>query len=76
MRISICFLEELMNRVSQYGKIILWLLTIPDEELSDTMLIAKRQLDNDISFIEFMENQLINEIAEFAEWNNEMAFSV
>jgi hypothetical protein len=65
-----------MNRVSQYGKIILWLLTIPDEELSDTMLIAKRQLDNDISFIEFMENQLINEIAEFAEWNNEMAFSV
>jgi hypothetical protein len=65
-----------MNSVNQYGKIILWLLTIPDEELSDTMLMAKQELGNDIAFIEFMEKQLIDEISEFAEWNNEMAFSV
>jgi hypothetical protein len=65
-----------MNKVNQYGKIILWLLTIPEEELSDTMLMAKQELDNDIAFIEFMEKQLIDEIAEFADWNNEMAFSV
>jgi len=65
-----------MNSVNQYGKIILWLLTIPDEELSDTMLMAKQELGNDIAFIEFMEKQLIDEITEFAEWNNEMAFSV
>jgi hypothetical protein len=68
-----------MNKKSyanQYGKIILWLLTIPDDELSDAMLIAKRGLSNDIAFIDFMENQLIEEIAEFAEWNNEMAYTV
>lgn len=63
------------SKVNKYGKIILWLLTIPEEELSDTMLIAKRELGNDIAFIEFVENQLIDEIEEFAEWNNEMAFS-
>jgi hypothetical protein len=64
------------TKVNQYGKIILWLLTIPQEELSDTMLIAKRELSNDIAFIEFMEKQLIDEIEEFAEWNNEMAYSL
>jgi O-phosphoseryl-tRNA(Cys) synthetase len=72
-------LEEAMNneiKVNQYGKIILWLLTIPDEELSDTMLIAKQGLENDIAFIEFLEKQLIDEIEEFAEWNNQMAYSV
>jgi O-phosphoseryl-tRNA(Cys) synthetase len=63
-------------KVNQYGKIILWLLTIPDEELSDTMLIAKQGLENDIAFIEFLEKQLIDEIEEFAEWNNHMAYSV
>jgi hypothetical protein len=64
------------TKVNQYGKIILWLLTIPQEELSDTMLIAKRELSNDIAFIEFMEKQLIDEIEEFAEWNNQMAYSL
>jgi hypothetical protein len=64
------------SKVNQYGKIILWLLTIPQEELSDTMLVAKRELGNDIAFIEFMEKQLIDEIEEFAEWNNQMAYSL
>ena len=64
------------TKVNQYGKIILWLLTIPPEELSDTMLMAKQELENDIAFIEFLEKQLIDEIEEFAEWNNQMAYSV
>ena len=64
------------TKVNQYGKIILWLLTIPDEELSDTMLIAKQGLENDIAFIEFLEKKLIDEIEEFAEWNNQMAYSL
>lgn len=64
------------TKVNQYGKIILWLLTIPDEELSDTMFIAKQGLENDIAFIEFLEKQLVDEIEEFAEWNNQMAYSL
>jgi hypothetical protein len=64
------------TKVNQYGKIILWLLTIPTEELSDTMLMAKQELENDIAFIEFLEKQLIDEIEEFAEWNNQMAYSL
>jgi hypothetical protein len=40
------------------------------------MLIAKQGLENDIAFIEFLEKQLIDEIEEFAEWNNQMAYSV
>lgn len=56
------------------GQIMLWLLTIPDEELSDAMLEAKRKFDNDIDYIEFLENSLLDEIEEFIGWNVQMAY--
>lgn len=56
------------------GQILLWLLTIPDEELSDAMLEAKRKFDNDIDYIEFLENNLLEEIEEFIGWNVQMTY--
>jgi len=56
------------------GQIMLWLLTIPDEELSDSMLEAKKKFDNDIEYIDFLENNLLEEIEEFIGWNVQMTY--
>jgi len=59
---------------SQYNQAILWLLTIPKEELSDTMLKAynKMQADgqNEIWLIDHFEQKLSDEIREFVNWND------
>lgn len=71
------YLNEMKNSKQQHtirGQILLWLLTIPDEELSDAMLEAKRKFDNDIDYIEFLENNLLEEIEEFIGWNVQMAY--
>lgn len=59
---------------SQYNKAILWLLTIPKEELSDTMLSAYKQMQannqNEIWLIDYFEQNLGDEIKEFVDWND------
>lgn len=60
--------------VSQYNKAILWLLTIPKEELSDSMLKAynemKKNDQNEIWLIDYFEQKLGDEIKEFVDWND------
>jgi len=71
------YLVRMKNSKQQHtirGQIMLWLLTIPDEELSDTMLEAKIKFDNDIDYIEFLENNLLEEIEEFIGWNVQMTY--
>ena len=59
---------------SQYNKAILWLLTIPKEELSDTMYSAYQQMQkenqNEIWLIDHFEQKLGEEIHEFVDWND------
>jgi hypothetical protein len=60
--------------VSQYNKAILWLLTLPKEELSDSMLEAYNKMrqngENEIWLIEHFEQKLYGEICEFVDWND------
>jgi hypothetical protein len=59
---------------SQFNKAILWLLTIPKEELSDSMLSAynlmQKEGQNEIWLIDHFEQKLSNEIKDFINWND------
>ena len=59
---------------SQFNQAILWLLTIPKEELSDSMLSAYKTMEkegqNEIWLIDQFEQKLSNEIREFVNWND------
>lgn len=59
---------------SQFNQAILWLLTIPKEELSDTMLSAydtmQKEKQNEIWLIDQFEQKLSNEIKDFINWND------
>jgi hypothetical protein len=59
---------------SQYNQAILWLLTIPKEELSDSMLAAhntmKKEGQNEIWLIDYFEQRLSEEINDFINWND------
>jgi hypothetical protein len=59
---------------SQYNQAILWLLTIPKEELSDSMLAAHNKMQkegqNEIWLIDHFEQKLSDEIHEFVKWND------
>lgn len=61
---------------SQFNKAILWLLTIPKEELSDSMLSAynkmKKEGQNEIWLIDHFENNLSDEIRDFVNWNDNL----
>jgi hypothetical protein len=59
---------------SQFNQAILWLLTIPKEELSDSMLSAyntmQKEGQNEIWLIDHFEQKLSDEIREFVHWND------
>lgn len=59
---------------SQFNQAILWLLTIPKEELSDSMYGAYKQMEkegqNEIWLIDHFEQKLGDEILEFVNWND------
>jgi hypothetical protein len=59
---------------SQFNQAILWLLTIPKEELSDSMLLAYKTMEqegqNEIWLIDQFEQKLTDEIREFVNWND------
>jgi len=59
---------------SRFNQSILWLLTIPREELSDSMLEARVKMENlnqnEIWLIDYFENYLSEEIKEFVDWND------
>ena len=59
---------------SQFNQAILWLLTIPKEELSDSMLLAYNTMQkdgqNEIWLIDHFEQKLSDEIREFVNWND------
>lgn len=59
---------------SQFNQAILWLLTIPREELSDSMLSAYNTMQkdgqNEIWLIDHFEQKLSDEIREFVNWND------
>jgi hypothetical protein len=59
---------------SQFNQAILWLLTIPKEELSDSMLCAyntmQKEGQNKIWLIDQFEQKLGDEIKEFVDWND------
>jgi hypothetical protein len=59
---------------SQYNQAILWLLTIPKEELSDSMLSAHNTMEkegqNEIWLIDQFEQKFSNEIRDFINWND------
>jgi hypothetical protein len=59
---------------SQFNQAILWLLTIPKEELSDSMLLAYKTMQqegqNEIWLIDQFEQKLTDEIREFVNWND------
>jgi len=59
---------------SQFNQAILWLLTIPKEELSDSMLSAyntmQKEGQNEIWLIDQFEQKLSNEIRDFVNWND------
>jgi len=59
---------------SQFNQAILWLLTIPKEELSDPMLDAYKRMEkegqNEIWLIDHFEQKLSKEIHEFVNWND------
>jgi hypothetical protein len=59
---------------SQFNQAILWLLTIPKEELSDSMLSAYKTMEkegqNEIWLIDQFEQKFSNEIRDFINWND------
>jgi hypothetical protein len=59
---------------SQFNKAILWLLTIPKEELSDSMVSAYKTMQkegqNEIWLIDHFEQKLSDEIRDFVNWND------
>jgi len=59
---------------SQFNQAILWLLTIPKEELSDSMLLAyntmQNENQNEIWLIDYFEQKLNDEIRDFVNWND------
>lgn len=59
---------------SQFNQAILWLLTIPKEELSDSMYNAYKKMQkegqNEIWLIDHFEQNLSYEIKEFVNWND------
>ena len=59
---------------SQFNQAILWLLTIPKEELSDSMLSAyntmQKEGQNEIWLIDQFEQKLNDEIRDFVNWND------
>ena len=59
---------------SKFNQAILWLLTIPKEELSDSMLSAYKEMQkngqNEIWLIDYFESKLSEEIVEFVDWND------
>jgi hypothetical protein len=59
---------------SKFNQAILWLLTIPKEELSDSMLSAYKEMQkngqNEIWLIDHFESKLSEEISEFVDWND------
>ena len=58
----------------KFNQAILWLLAIPTEELSDSMVLANQRMQeegqNEIWLIDYFENNLKEEIEEFIEWND------
>jgi hypothetical protein len=58
----------------KFNQAILWLLTIPTEELSDSMVLAHKRMQeedqNEIWLVDYFENNLKEEIEEFIEWND------
>ena len=61
---------------SKFNQAILWFLTIPKEELSDSMLAAYHKMEkdgqNEIWLIDYFEQNLQEEIQEFIQWNNNL----
>jgi hypothetical protein len=59
---------------SKFNQAILWLLTIPKEELSDSMFSAYKEMQkngqNEIWLIDHFESKLSEEIVEFVNWND------
>lgn len=59
---------------SKFNQAILWLLTIPKEELSDSMFSAYKEMEkngqNEIWLIDHFEQKLSEEILEFVDWND------
>jgi hypothetical protein len=59
---------------SKFNQAILWLLTIPKEELSDSMFSAYKEMQkngqNEIWLIDHFEQKLSEEILEFVDWND------
>jgi HD-GYP domain-containing protein (c-di-GMP phosphodiesterase class II) len=59
---------------SKFNQAILWLLTIPKEELSDSMFSAYKEMQkngqNEIWLIDYFESKLSKEIVEFVDWND------
>jgi HD-GYP domain-containing protein (c-di-GMP phosphodiesterase class II) len=59
---------------SKFNQAILWLLTIPKEELSDSMFSAYKEMEkngqNEIWLIDYFESKLSEEIIEFVDWND------
>lgn len=59
---------------SKFNQAILWLLTIPKEELSDSMFSAYKEMEkngqNKIWLIDHFEQKLSEEILEFVDWND------
>ena len=59
---------------SKFNQAILWLLTIPKEELSDSMFGAYKEMQkngqNEIWLIDYFESKLSEEILEFVDWND------
>ena len=59
---------------SKFNQAILWLLTIPKEELSDSMFSAYKEMEkngqNEIWLIDYFEQKLSEEIVEFVDWND------
>jgi len=58
----------------KFNEAMLWLLTIPTEELSDSMVLARQQMQkesqNEIWLIDYFESNLKEEIEEFIGWND------
>jgi|688.fasta_scaffold704183_2 hypothetical protein len=61
-------------KTSRLNQAILWLLDIPKEEWSDSMLSAYTKMEennqNEIWLIDFFEQNLSEEINEFVVWND------
>jgi hypothetical protein len=65
-------MSEFLGR-SKCSEAILWFLTIPKEELSDSMLAAYKTMQeeghNEIWLINHFEQVLMDEIRDFIYWN-------